>query len=178
MLADVSKALRPVLLRNGFSCSVSATDGAPEGMTRIQLRVRHTGGHEEFHHMDAPIDNVGMRGAPTKTKLHGMKSSLTYCTRTLKLSVFDIITGEDDDGNAGGAPMVMVTPEQVGELADLAKTGEANIPAFCEWLAVPTLAEIPAERFEEARMGLQQKVVQHLAQRHRAPDNQTERGGS
>ena len=52
-------------------------------MIRFVLILRHTSGHEERHRLDAPVDNVGPKGSPTKTALHGMASSYTYCERHL-----------------------------------------------------------------------------------------------
>ena len=65
------------------------------------LILRHTGGHEERHFLDAQPDYVGMKGNQNKTRLHGMASSFTYCERHLLCKVFAVQLARDDDGNGG-----------------------------------------------------------------------------
>ena len=98
-LEDVGRMLDPLILAHGFSRSLSTTDSPTSGL-RFVLVLRHVGGHEERHHLDAPVDDIGIQGKATKTALHGMASSYTYCERHLLLKVFGVQTVSDDDGNA------------------------------------------------------------------------------
>ena len=168
LLEHVAQALRPVLTKHGFSYSTSSVDGGQDGMTRFRLLVRHVGGREEAHYMDAPIDTVGMKGGATKTKLHGMKSSLTFCTRTLLGNVFGVVTSKDDDGNAGasvGPSAQPVTEKQRVELSDLVRDSGADVMRFCAYLQVKSLKEIPAGRFFEAKAVLMENQARRKAKR-------------
>ena len=98
----VNAMLDPVLQQHGFSVSLSSDPCDLLDQLRFVLIVRHVGGHSERHTMDAAVDNIGPKGAPTKTKLHGGASSYTFVGRHLKCNVFNVQLIEDDDGNAGG----------------------------------------------------------------------------
>ena len=99
---DVDKMIDPLLSECGFSVSFSTGKSELPDHILIVMTVRHVGGHDERHTLDAPIDERGIKGNATKTKIHGMASSLTYCKRHLKCSVFDVQLTDDDDGNRAG----------------------------------------------------------------------------
>ena len=105
-LEDVVAMLDPVINKHGFSRSISEDPTfAGEGI-RFVMTVRHTAGHSELHYLRAPVDNIGPKGAPTKTVLHGIGSSFSYVERIMCCKVWAIQVFEDDDGNAGGGPPV------------------------------------------------------------------------
>ena len=160
---DVFRMLDPVITRHGFSRSLSTEESPLADHIRFVLIVRHEGGHREEHRMDAPIDNIGPGGKPTKTRLHGMASSYTYCERHLVMKVFGVETGAvDDDGNsaAGLDNGGTITEDQALELDamltdrwpdDIAKARGR----FCRALKVAKIADLPAARFNEARQLLE-----------------------
>ena len=156
---DVTGMLDPILVDNGFSRSISTEDCPVEGHLRFVLVLRHTGGHEERHRLDAPIDDVGMRGSPTKTKLHGMASSYTYCERHLLCKVFGVQTFKDDDGNAGatGPGARPITEDQAIVLSDLVKEVGADWARFLRFFKVTALDDLPASRYNEATRMLSAK---------------------
>ena len=110
---DVNAMLQPIIVKNGFSLSVDTEDCPIPSFLRFVMTIRHIGGHNERHVIDAPIDDKGPKGAPVKTLLHGTGSSLTYCDRILKCSVFDIQLVADDDGNAGAG--IGIGAEKISE---------------------------------------------------------------
>ena len=159
---DVDDMLKPVLLENGITTSGSSEPCDLPDTVRFVLTVRHVGGHVEKHYMDAPIDNVGMKGSPTKTRLHGTGSAEAYALRRLKCSVFDIQLVADDDGNAAGGrgrSLEKIGPAQVDELNTLADEVRADKVAFCRYLKVDGLPSIPLNRFTEAMQALERKRV-------------------
>ena len=112
--------------------------------------------------MDAAIDNIGPKGAPTKTKLHGGASSYSFVGRHLKCNVFNVQLVKDDDGNAGGGvgpSAERITPAQADELSKLADDVGADKVAFCRFLKVDAIPAIPAGRFREAKQALERKKV-------------------
>ena len=173
LLDDVAAMLRPILVANGFSYSTSS-EPADDGMTRFVLRLRHVDGHVEEHAMLAPIDNLGPRGAPTKTALHGMRSPATpTAERTLLEKVFGMVApGEDDDGNA--ASIERVTEEQRVELSDLLAQTGSDPSAFVDIYGVRTLADLSAANYKGARMVLQTRIARAKAEARevvRAPES-------
>ena len=150
---DVEKMLMPIALEEGLSISGSTEPGHVADHLRFVLMVRHNAGHSERHALDAPIDTLGPKGAPTKTKLHGMGSTMTYCHRYLLCMVFSVQLSRDDDGNAGGN----VGPSSEPITAEQAKTMLANGEAagvdwdrFYDHFKVAALADLPRSRYAEA----------------------------
>ena len=110
--------------------------------------------------MDAAIDNIGPKGAPTKTKLHGGSSSYTFVGRHLKCNVFNVQLVKDDDGNAGGGigpGAERITQAQADELNRIGDEVGADKIAFCRYLKVDAIPAIPAGRFREAKQALESK---------------------
>ena len=105
-LEDIEKELDEKLVKHGFSTSISEephNKGNAE-LARFVMSVRHVGGHTEKHYLESPLDYLGKRGNPAKTKVHGLFSSYTQAVKYLKCNVFGInLKGKhDDDGNAAG----------------------------------------------------------------------------
>ncbi len=112
-LETVNKAISPVATEHGFSLSYGTADCPIPDCVRVTCLVLHVGGHSRQYQVDVPMDILGMKGNPSKTRTHGFGSSLSYGRRYLTLLIFNLSTGEeDDDGNASGGsvegPEVMV----------------------------------------------------------------------
>ena len=158
---DVYGMLDPIITAHGFSRSLSTEESTLADHMRFVLTVRHEAGHVEKHRMDAPIDNVGPGGKATKTKLHGMASSYTFCERHLVMKVFGVETGAvDDDGNAGAGIGVgaerITTQERAQIQAELDRT-DSDIVRFCAWLGVDSLAAIRRGQLKVALSTLARK---------------------
>ena len=153
---EVAQMLDPIILSHGFSRSMSSTDSPTNGLTRFVLLLRHNGGHEERHHLDAPNDSVGAKGAGNKTALHGMASSYTYCERHLLCKVFGVQVVSDDDGNAAagvGPGSERISENQADDLAALISEVNANFERFCAHFNLPLtvgVAALPVSRLKEA----------------------------
>ena len=161
---DVMAMLDPLLNKNGFSRSTSTEESPKEDMIRFVLILRHTGGHEERHFLDAPYDHLGMEGRASKTKLHGMASSYTFCERHLLIKVCGAPLVGDDDGNAGagvGPSDELITESQACDLEALIGEVGVDIDKFLAWAKVKDVREIRASQFKDK--------VRTLEQRRRAP---------
>ena len=158
-LEDIKDMLDPLIAEEGFAQSVAMVPGAGEGLMRFELLIRRAG-HSERHYLDAPGDDRGMKGNPTKTALHGMRSSMTYCRRALICDVWDVRTcEEDDDGNAGGAgpgAELISEPERAEIQRELDRTG-SDIARFCAFVGVDSLAKIQKSQLRMALSALKRK---------------------
>ena len=158
---DVYAMLDPIIVRNGFSRSLSTESSDIENHMRFVLLIRHAGGHHEEHRFDAPIDDIGMKGNPTKTRLHGMSSSYTYCERIMVSKAFGVQIGDrDDDGNAAsgiGPGAERITESQVADIHSLIEEVKANQARFLEFFGAEAIADLPAGRFREAVAMLNRK---------------------
>ena len=152
---DVERMLDPILHRHGFSRSVSTVEPVVVDTMRVCLLLRHVGGHEERHYLDAAPDTLGPQGKAVKTALHGMGSTLTYCGRHLLCNVFGITLTADDDGNAGGAHQEPVNEHQLADLRALIEEVDADEGALLELYGIKALADLPAVRFKSAVRALE-----------------------
>ena len=158
---DVYAMLDPITTRHGFSRSFSTEASSLDNHIRFVLTVRHSAGHHETHRFDAPVDDVGMKGNPTKTRLHGMASSYTYVERHMVCKVFGVQTGEaDDDGNAAAGVGPSAAPVSEREAADvqalIEETG-ADRARFLAYFGVDSIEALPASRLREAVAMLRRK---------------------
>jgi len=73
--------------------------------------------------------------------------------------LFDIATGDDDDGNKAGSSTI--TEEQFLGLRELLDRAQADEKKFLVAFKVEHLEELPAARFDAAKAMLWQKIA-HL----------------
>lgn len=118
-LEIIARALRPVYTAHGFSVSFSQDDSPIDSHIRVRGRLAHRDGHiEDHYHVDVPIDDRGIAGKVNKTLVHATGSSFTYGRRYLTCMMFDVATGDDDDGNVGEGPL---EDEQIAAIAAMLK---------------------------------------------------------
>jgi len=116
-LDTVSKIIKPVYTRHGFSVTFSEDVCDREGFLLILAHVRHIGNHSETYKRFAPIDDKGPKGGDVKTKLHGCQSSMSYMQRQHLCSIFAVtVSDTDDDGNGGTDEPELITQDQVDEI--------------------------------------------------------------
>ena len=159
-LEDVKEMVDPLFHKYGFSYSISAKESPTPEHTRYILVLRHIGGYSEEHYLDAPADDKGMKGGPTKTKIHGQGSSYTYCHRYLLKNVLGMQLIEDDDGNASGGMGPVNDPiskEQEKEIEALLKETKTDRKEFLDYFKRDTVAEL--------RVGDYKKVIALLRKR-------------
>lgn len=148
--------MRPIYTQNGFCLSFDTADGAPEGYIRVVCKVSHKDGHSERPHLDMPADGKGAKGGDVMTKTHATMSAVTYAKRGLLKMIFNIAEGEsDDDGNGAGGNQI--TDDQVKILAELIAETKSDMGKFCAHMGVTALYEIPAAKFNRAKLALESK---------------------
>ena len=156
----IMQMLDPLILGEGFSRSLSTSDCQQTDHIKWTLILRHVGGHEERHYMEAPIDGVGAKGAAVMTKLHGTASSGTFCERHLICKVFGVQLIADDDGNAGGGigpGAEKITPDQVMDLQALRVEVKGDGPMLLDLMNVKRLEDIPKSEYNRAVQTLEAK---------------------
>lgn len=101
-MEDILKVAPKVYTEHGFSLSYGTGDSPLPEHVRITADLMHTGGHSRQYAVDIPLDMSGIAGKVNKTKTHGTGSAITYGQRYLIKLIFNLNTGDDDDGNAAG----------------------------------------------------------------------------
>lgn len=99
----LDRHVRPIYVKHGFSLSFDTAEGAPTDHIRLLCRVGHIGGFTRTHHVDMPADGKGAKGGDVMTRTHAAGSAFSYGQRYLLKLIFNIATGEDDDGNAASS---------------------------------------------------------------------------
>lgn len=157
-IAAVLDAATPIYTIHGFS--VNFHPGGVEHDHLIMFwTISHRDGHQESGSAKYPVDNKGVNGTVNKTGVQGLASTETYARRYLMLSLFNIATRDDNDGNAPEPESERLSEDQYRELRDLLDESGMSEAKFN--LAFghkdPENADLhlfPANLFEEAKKRL------------------------
>jgi len=150
------RATQPVYTAEGFSVSFYEEDIAGDDLVRICADIMHEVGHTIKRHVDIPLDNQGIKGSINKTGTHAKGSSISYGRSYLMKMIFNIPTGDDDDGNAAGSQLI--TEEQENKLLAMIDengldTGNYKANLF-KYLKVSSLDLLPAIKFNMAKIAI------------------------
>lgn len=152
-LAEIARQIDPILAKHGLSYRHrSAQDGAKLSVTCI---ISHRGGYFEETTLTAENDTSG-----NKNSIQGIGSTATFLQRyTLKLALGLAATKDDDARTVTvGGP---ISDEQVEEIIALADKVGADKAKFCQWLKVPSIADIPQIQYKRAMASLREKERQN-----------------
>lgn len=157
-LSSVWEACREPLVANGLSVVQFPGEMVDNRMT-LTTQLNHESGEWMRCTLSIPL---------TKADAQGYGSAVTYARRYALAAVVGVCP-EDDDGNAAAkfAPSPMnadrITEKQEGELVALAEEVGADLPKFAQYLKVRTIADLPADRYQEAVRALEAKRVKKAA---------------
>ena len=115
---------------------------------RIVGILRHRAGHKESHYVDLPLDLAGIKGSVNKTETHATGSTFSYGRRYLTLLLFDVATGDDDDGQA--ASIEYISEGQAADLMALLEEVGANRDAFCRYFRIASVERLPVQAHKQA----------------------------
>src|SRR6185312_2426083 len=155
----LDRAIRPLYVAAGFGISFNEDVGAAGAdMVRVLAYVTHTApgakrSHTRTYHTDIPADGKGAKGGDVMTKTHAHVSATSYGKRVLLGMIFNIATGNDDDGNAaGGIKVVDAEPMpgtiSAGQAAEIRKAlDERGVShrAFLTFIRLPSIEHIGIE---------------------------------
>ena len=100
-LHAVNSKVVPVYAKHGFSIAFNTESSKIGNSITIIGELEHKAGHSKLYRLDDwPIDDAGLQGGANKTKIQGMKSTLTYAQRILTCLIWNVASGGDTDGNA------------------------------------------------------------------------------
>lgn len=147
---DINEAIRPLLSEHGFALSFRIKKDAD----RVEVTgvLSHRQGHSEETTLSLPMDTTG-----SKNNVQAIGSSTSYGKRYTAMALLNITTrGEDDDGESAD-PTALITEEQAKNLRTIIEEVEADTAAFCAFLKVESIPDIPASKYDEAVRQLQRK---------------------
>lgn len=153
-LQAVNNVAMPILTTEGINLSFDTQDSPHENHIRVAYAMS-AHGHTRRGHIDMPLDLTGPKGSVNKTRLHGIKSAITYAQRTLVCLLCNIAT-TDDDGNSAGAKEC-VSDKQAADIQAFAEEIGANIPSMLAWQKVESISDIPANRYADVMAMLEKR---------------------
>jgi hypothetical protein len=160
-LTAIIASAKPIYTNHGFALSFYEGVSPKEKHIRVMVDVLHRMGHKETRFHDVPLDMFGIAGKANKTLVHGGGSSISYGRRYLTCMVFNIPTGDDDDGNAAGGNVAKYV--EGGDLELIKKLhGEVAPKAaqFLKFAGAKSLDTIPLENFEKVLGALNERKVE------------------
>ena len=150
-LSEIAETVKPILKKHGLSYRFrTQQNGAIVSVTCI---VSHVDGHSEENTLSANNDTSGSKNA-----IQAVGSAVTYLERYSLKAALGLAAAEDDDAQAAGEPAV-ITQQQFAELNQLLDEHQIDKAAFCGYLGVEAVADIPQNRFEDAKEAIRLKIA-------------------
>jgi hypothetical protein len=157
--AAYAEALKDVLAAYGLSYRFRT-----EQTDRITVTcvLSHKGGHSEENSLSGPADTSGSKNA-----IQAIGSTLTYLQRYTLIQALGLAAADDDDGANHGKneeQLRTTSAEQRAELQDLIEKSGSDVPSFCQWAKVDSLADLNQAEFKNAVSILNQRIAKRGAQ--------------
>lgn len=140
---------KDVYTKEGFSVSFYEGSGAAEGCVRVCVDVLHRQGHKETFFYDVPLDGVGIKGNANMTKIHAKASSVSYGRRYLLCMIFNIPTGDDNDGN-NSKVVATIDEKQALTIDEYLIALNIDKAKFLKFFKVENVLDLPKDRYQEA----------------------------
>lgn len=155
-LKTILVQIKPVYTAAGFSLMFYEGVTDKPDHKRVCVDIMHSQGHTEQRWGDFAIQTTGIAGKTMMTQIHGEGSAFQYGRRYLTCMIFNVPTGDDDDGQAaGGGPFV--NEEQLKKINALITEVKADVPNYCKVMGVESVDKIPAREFDKAMKALNRK---------------------
>lgn len=158
--AALDRVVRPIYTRHGFALSFDTAAEVTPDHVRVLCHVSHNAGHSRTYQVDMPADGKGAKGGDVMTKTHAVGAAMSYGSRYLLKLIFNVAVGEDDNDGNGAGGNGPITDEQVATIAELMDRFDADVPAFCRYMGVEAVKDIPAKSYRKAIESLNLKGKQ------------------
>jgi hypothetical protein len=150
-LDEIAKEVDPILAKHGLRYRWRTDQNGNEIV--VVCVLSHKGGHFEETTLKGPADTSG-----SKNPMQAIGSAVTYLERyTLRAALGLSSSEQDDDGKASGNPGT-ISAKQFNELDDLLTKTDAKRDAFNQMYKIEDLADLPVNKFEDARAKLLRKL--------------------
>lgn len=169
--STIVKTCAPIYTSEGFSVSFYEGETPKEGEIRVCADIMHEGGHTKTRYADIPLDDSGIKGATNKTRTHAKGSSFSYARSYLIKLIFNIPTGDDDNGNGAGS--TYITEDQANTLHALVMEnnigGDQFLAGLLKYLKVEKLDLILSKDFGKARAAIQSAITKKAELKKEGP---------
>ena len=149
---------KPVYTGEGFSLMFYEGDSPKESQKRVCVDIMHSGGHTEKRHIDVTIQTTGIAGKAMMTQIHGEGSAFQYGRRYLTCMIFNIPTGDDDDGNAAGG-IEYIDEKQQTVITDLLSATGTDVSKLLAFMKVESIDQIKKADYQKAISPLKENLA-------------------
>lgn len=149
-LDQVVGVIAPALSHHGLSHRWQTKQ--ENGLITVTCILMHALGHSEEVSLTAGADMSG-----SKNPIQAVGSTVTYLQRYTLLAITGLAAKGQDDDAQRSVEEEMISAEQKAELVALLKETGASTADYLKYLDVPSLDEIPASWFPNARNALLSK---------------------
>lgn len=155
-LADIARAIDGRLADLGLSYRYrTAVDGTRVTVTCV---ISHRDGHFEEVSLSGGVDVSG-----SKNSIQAIGSTVTYLQRYTLKAALGLSAAVDDDGRQGvdfhqSQPAQSISPDDAMALRDRMRAAHVNEEAFCRYLAVGSIDELPYRRLDDAIAAIEKKA--------------------
>ncbi|MEZ2132727.1 MULTISPECIES: ERF family protein [unclassified Sinorhizobium] len=168
-LAAIEDQAMPIIHRHGFAVSFQPDGYNDRGELRILWEISHSEGHVRNGVGEIPVDGAGAQGKVNKTGTQAFGSTATYGRRYLLCMLFNISTGDDNDGNRVKEPVApeTISKEQVKTILSLLEETDSDVEQFCRLGKIEAVPDMLARQFDSAVRMLNErkaKMAQRAAQ--------------
>jgi inorganic pyrophosphatase len=165
-LDNIAKTIKPVLDKCDLYYSWD-TDFV-DGIVHVTCVISHVDGHEQRTKLAGGPDTSGK-----KNSIQAIGSTTSYLQRYTLVSALGLVISDqdsdlnvDDDGD-GGQKVVpikknknVIDKKQVEEILELIAKTKADTIKFCNHHKISSVAEMPAEQFEDCKTSLKTIAAQ------------------
>lgn len=167
---DIQVTAEPIYSVEGFTLSFTCEAGNAPELTTVHLDVAHPCGHVQRSTLpNCPLDDKGPKGGDVKTKIQGLKSSLSYAKGILICMAFNITVADEDKDGSGSAALTDANRDKLTELWKAAEQAcvDAGVPKsgwdkyavwFLKWMEVEKLDDVHPAKFQSATLELVRKA--------------------
>ena len=145
-LAAIEMQAMPIVHKHGFTISFQPAGKTEKNELRIKWTIAHKQGHIETGVGEIPMDGVGAKGNANMTATQGFGSTASYGRRYLLCMLFNISTGDDDDGQPMKITKQPITEEQYLELRDLIEEAGITEEIVCTAENISNLTGLPSDQ--------------------------------
>ena len=150
-LAEIARTVDPILTKHGLSYRFRTTS-QPNEPVSVTCVVSHRLGHSEENTLTAGRDESG-----NKNSIQAVGSTITYLQRYTLKAALGLAASDDDDGAASAGSPDTVSEEKLAQLVELAESVSADKAAFCKYMKIKSLSDLPAKDFDRAVSALNKK---------------------
>jgi hypothetical protein len=145
---------KEIYTAHGFSISFYEGDSGKDNQMRVCADIIHQLGHRESYYFDVPIENRGIKGNVNMTSIHAKASASSYGRRYLMCMIWNIPTGDDNDGNTTEA---IIDDKQLSNIRDALAEIDASEKSLVDYLGVSSLEELPLKDYQKAMSAIQSR---------------------